>query len=178
MAFSSSFRTLEMIPLRVQILAGIYVIFGGVFHARKDLVSDPNSELCFVLSLFRRRKFLSKMIHFWMYFWDADEHHIWVEFGVENKPKKESFGADFTCAGNIFLNRKTCLDVMFWSQKSFGLRCECSFLGNHEKIAISGECRTRNFAFLSPKISMSPSPVTQVFSSVCRVTLHLNTRLK
>jgi hypothetical protein len=34
MAFLSSFCTLEMIPPRAQIPAGIYIIFSGVLHAR------------------------------------------------------------------------------------------------------------------------------------------------
>jgi hypothetical protein len=37
MGFSSSFCTLKMIPLHVQSPAEIYIIFGGVFHARKSL---------------------------------------------------------------------------------------------------------------------------------------------
>jgi hypothetical protein len=41
MAFLSSFCPLEMIPLCVEIPAGIYIIFSGVFHARKDLDLGP-----------------------------------------------------------------------------------------------------------------------------------------
>jgi hypothetical protein len=44
MAFLSSFCTLEMIPLRVQIPAGIYIIFSGVFHTRKDLGLGPKQR--------------------------------------------------------------------------------------------------------------------------------------
>jgi hypothetical protein len=41
MAFLSSFCPLEMIPLCLQIPTGIYIIFSGVFHARKDLGLGP-----------------------------------------------------------------------------------------------------------------------------------------
>jgi hypothetical protein len=44
MAFLSSFCTREMIPLRVQIPAGIYIIFSGVFRARKDLGLGPKQR--------------------------------------------------------------------------------------------------------------------------------------
>jgi hypothetical protein len=33
-----------MMPLHVQSPAEIYVIFGGVFHARKDLILGPKQQ--------------------------------------------------------------------------------------------------------------------------------------
>jgi hypothetical protein len=41
MDFSSSFCTLKMMPLHVRSPAEIYIIFGGVFHARKNLSLGP-----------------------------------------------------------------------------------------------------------------------------------------
>jgi hypothetical protein len=51
MAFLSSFCTREMMPLPVQIPAGIYIIFSGVFHSRKDLSLGPKQRnlLCSLL---------------------------------------------------------------------------------------------------------------------------------
>jgi hypothetical protein len=44
MDFPASFCTLKMMPLHVQSPAEIYVIFGGVFHARKDLSLGPKQQ--------------------------------------------------------------------------------------------------------------------------------------
>jgi hypothetical protein len=44
MDFSSSFCTLKMMPLHVQSPAEIYIIFGGVFHARKNLSLGPKQR--------------------------------------------------------------------------------------------------------------------------------------
>jgi hypothetical protein len=47
-----------------------------------------------------------------------------VEFGVENRPKKESFGVNFTSRAKHIPKQEDMLDAMFWSQKSFSLRCD------------------------------------------------------
>jgi hypothetical protein len=44
MAFPSSFHTLKMTPLRVSSPTGIYIIFGGIFHARKNLSLRPKQR--------------------------------------------------------------------------------------------------------------------------------------
>jgi hypothetical protein len=72
-----------------------YTLFLVAFFVQeKTLVWDPNSEICFVLSLFRRRKLLSKIIHFGCIFATQIDIMFGVEFGVENRPEKESFGVD------------------------------------------------------------------------------------
>ncbi len=44
LTFPSSFCILEMMSLRFQSLAEIYIIFGGVFHARKELSLGPKQR--------------------------------------------------------------------------------------------------------------------------------------
>jgi hypothetical protein len=120
------FFTREMIPLSFQIPVGIYIIFSGVFHARKDLGLGPKQRnlLCSLpvsasktlvkndpfLDVFLGRKYAS--------FFGANL--VW-KIGL----RRNLFGLILHRAGNIFPNRKTCLDAMFWSLKSFGL-CRAS----------------------------------------------------
>jgi hypothetical protein len=75
-AFLSSFRTLEMKPLPSKFQQEYTLFLVAFFTQEKSWVWDPNSEICTVLSLFQHRKLLSKMIHFWMYFWDANKHYV------------------------------------------------------------------------------------------------------
>jgi hypothetical protein len=42
---------------------------------------------------------MSKMNTFWMYFGMQIGIMFWVEFDAENRPKRESFGVDFTLRG-------------------------------------------------------------------------------
>jgi hypothetical protein len=74
-------------PLRVQSSAGMYIIFGGVFHARKSLHLGPKRRnlLCSLPvsgsnTLFKNSTFLDALL--------ARKH---VDFGIENRPKKVSF---------------------------------------------------------------------------------------
>jgi hypothetical protein len=82
-----------MMPLHVQSPAEICVIFGGVFHARKDLSLGPKQQnlLC-SLSVSASKTLVKNNPIF------ATQIDVMfgVEIGVENRPKKESFGIDFT----------------------------------------------------------------------------------
>jgi hypothetical protein len=113
-------------PLRVQISVGKYIIFGGVFHARKDLRLGPklvpNGEICFVPSLFRRRTLFSKIVPFWMRFWHAKHVSFWVDFGIKNRPKKVSFWSNFRLRGKHTPKQEDMLGCLVLVPKSFDYR--------------------------------------------------------
>jgi hypothetical protein len=100
MTFLSSFCPLEMIPLCLQIPARICIIFSGVFHARKDLGLGPKyGNLLCSLPVSASKTLVKNDPFFGRIFGTQISIMFWVEFGVENRPKKESFGVDFTSRG-------------------------------------------------------------------------------
>jgi hypothetical protein len=136
MDFSSSFCTLKMIPLHVQSPAEIYIVFGGIFHARKNLSLGHKQRNLLCSLPVSMPKLLSKIIHFGCIFGKQIDIMFGLEFGVENRPKKESFGVNF------YITRET------YSQTGRHVWMPCFGLKNPSASAVRDDCGRTNIALV------------------------------